>query len=92
MMQVRFFLEGDARVTFLSDVDRLIDIVDSYMRENLANIRSLRIFYNHSHGEGIAEYICDTEEDHCAIFDKVRFEFLGTLCTVSFENGFFENH
>ncbi len=91
-MKVRFFLEGDVRITFLSDVDRLIDIVDDYMRDNLANIRSLRVFYNHSLSEGIVEYLCDTKEDHYAVFDTFRFEFLGTMCSISFENGFFDSY
>lgn len=90
MARIRFYLEGDVCIAFLSDVDRLIDIIDDHMRESLAHIRSLHIFYNHRHAGGIAEYICDTEEDHYAVFEPIRFEFLGVMCTLTFENGFIE--
>lgn len=85
---IRFFLEGDLNIVFLSDVDRLCGIVDDHVRDHLANIRNMTVFYNHHRKMGIVEYSCDTEEDHYAEIPKVSFEFLGCICTVIFKNGF----
>ena len=90
MMRVRFFLEGEPHIAFLSDADRLTQIVDDHVRDHLANIRNMTVYYNHYRKMGIVEYSCDTEEDHYAEFPTFSFEFLGHICRITFENGFVE--
>lgn len=92
MMRIRFCLDGDIQTSYLSDIDRIVDIVDDHIREHLANIDSLTIFYNHHRKIGIVEYSCLTPEDNYAVFPRMTFDFFGVLCSVTFENGFLEEH
>ena len=90
MVYTRFILEGDPQIAFLSDVERIIELVDDHRREHLANMRCRKVYDNDRHAQGIIEYVCDTEEDNYAIFNPMSFVFLGVQCVIRFENGFDE--
>jgi hypothetical protein len=87
MAIIRFsVLNNDIRILFLSDVERLTDIVEKHMQNNLANIRKLAVFYSPRHKYGIVDFYCDYEVDEYAIIPDISFSFNGEPCRIGFSS------